>query len=62
MPSLLVKMGSQGIKGNDWGRGRDESTVIYCKNFFKCHNVPPVQQQYNNNNNNNNNNKKMDSH
>jgi hypothetical protein len=19
------------------------STVIYCKNFYKCHNVPPVQ-------------------
>jgi hypothetical protein len=20
------------------------STTIYCKNFCKCHNVPPVQQ------------------
>jgi hypothetical protein len=20
------------------------STMIYCKNFYKCHNVPPVQQ------------------
>jgi hypothetical protein len=21
------------------------STMIYCKNFYKCHNVPPAQQQ-----------------
>jgi hypothetical protein len=21
------------------------STMIYCKNFCKCHNVPPIQQQ-----------------
>jgi hypothetical protein len=20
----------------------ENSTVIYCKNFYKCHNVPPV--------------------
>jgi hypothetical protein len=20
------------------------STMIYCKNFGKCHNIPPVQQ------------------
>jgi hypothetical protein len=20
------------------------STIIHCKNFYKCHNVPPVQQ------------------
>jgi hypothetical protein len=24
------------------------STMICCKNFCKCHNVPPVQQQYDN--------------
>jgi hypothetical protein len=23
---------------------RVNSTVVYCKNFCKCHNVPPVQQ------------------
>jgi hypothetical protein len=22
------------------------ATMIYCENFFKCYNVPPVQQQY----------------
>jgi hypothetical protein len=27
-------------KEND---GRVNSTMIYCKNFGKCHNVPPVQ-------------------
>jgi hypothetical protein len=21
-----------------------KSTMIYCKNFYKCHNVPPAQQ------------------
>jgi hypothetical protein len=30
-----------GIKEND---GAVNSTMIYCKNFCKCHNVPPVQQ------------------
>jgi hypothetical protein len=24
------------------------STKIYCKNFCKCHNIPPVQQEYDN--------------
>jgi hypothetical protein len=24
------------------------STMIYCKNFCKYHNVPPVQQKYDN--------------
>jgi hypothetical protein len=32
------------IKENDGGVN---STMIYCKNFCKCHNAPPVQ--YNNN-------------
>jgi hypothetical protein len=22
-----------------------DSTMIYCKNFCKCHNVPPVQEK-----------------
>jgi hypothetical protein len=22
--------------------------LIYCKDFCKCHNVPPVKQQYDN--------------
>jgi hypothetical protein len=30
-----------GIKKNDGGMN---STVIYCKNFCKCHSVPPAQQ------------------
>jgi hypothetical protein len=25
------------------------STMIYCKNFYKCHNVPSIQLQYGNN-------------
>jgi hypothetical protein len=35
----------------EWGEGGKRrmkegvnSTRIYCKNFYKCHNVPPVQQ------------------
>jgi hypothetical protein len=32
-----------GIKEND---GRVNSTMIYCKNFCKCHNVPPIQQKF----------------
>jgi hypothetical protein len=23
---------------------RVNSTMIYCENFYKCHNAPPVQQ------------------
>jgi hypothetical protein len=34
-------MGNGGIKEND---GEVKSTIIYCKNFWKCHNVPPKQQ------------------
>jgi hypothetical protein len=30
-----------GIKEND---GEVNSSIIYCKNFCKCHNVSPVQQ------------------
>jgi hypothetical protein len=29
-----------GIKENDGGVN---STMIYCKTFCKCHNVPPIQ-------------------
>jgi hypothetical protein len=25
-------------------------TKMYCKHFYKCHNVPPVQKQYDNKN------------
>jgi hypothetical protein len=32
--------GGGDVKEND----RVISTMIYCKNFCKCHNVPPVQQ------------------
>jgi hypothetical protein len=30
-----------GIKENDEGVN---SSMIHCKNFCKCHNVPPTQQ------------------
>jgi hypothetical protein len=33
-------MGGGEIKENDGGVS---STMIYCKNFGKCHNVPPLQ-------------------
>jgi hypothetical protein len=34
-------IGGEGIKENDGGVN---STVKYCKNFCKCHNVLPVQK------------------
>jgi hypothetical protein len=34
-------MGRGEIKENNGG---GELTMIYCKNFGKCYNVPPVQQ------------------
>jgi hypothetical protein len=34
-------MGEGSIKENDGG---DSPTMIYCKNFSKCHNVSQVQQ------------------
>jgi hypothetical protein len=34
----IPEMGKGGIKENDGGVN---STMIYCKNFCKCHNVPP---------------------
>jgi hypothetical protein len=34
-------MGGRGIKKNGGGMN---STMVYCKNFCKCHNMPPVQQ------------------
>jgi hypothetical protein len=34
-------MAEWGMKENDEGVN---STMIYCKKFYKCHNVPPVQQ------------------
>jgi hypothetical protein len=33
-------MGVGEMKENDGGLN---STMIYCKNFYKCHNVTPVQ-------------------
>jgi hypothetical protein len=36
-------MGGKEIKEN--GAGEMISTMIYCKNFGKCHNVPPVHQE-----------------
>jgi hypothetical protein len=34
-------MGQGGIKENDGGVN---SILVHCKNFCKCHSVPPVQQ------------------
>jgi hypothetical protein len=34
-------IGEEEIKENDGGVN---SPVLFCKNFCKCHNVPPVQQ------------------
>jgi hypothetical protein len=34
-------MGRREIKESDGGVN---STIIYCENFCKCHNIPPVQQ------------------
>jgi hypothetical protein len=34
------KNGGMGINENDGG----SEFKIYCKHFYKCHNVPPVQQ------------------
>jgi hypothetical protein len=38
-------IGGEGIKENDGGNEFNyDTTMIYCKNFCKCHNVLPVQQ------------------
>jgi hypothetical protein len=34
-------IGAVGIKGMMEG---ENSTIIYCKNFYKCHNAPLAQQ------------------
>jgi hypothetical protein len=43
MRPVETLLGRQGRlnKEND---GIVNSTIIYCKNFGKCHNVPPIQQ------------------
>jgi hypothetical protein len=38
----IPEMGEEGDKGERWGGVN--STMIYCKNSTKCHNVPPVPQ------------------
>jgi hypothetical protein len=38
----ILGMGVKGIMENDRGVN---STMIYGKNFCKCHNILPVQQQ-----------------
>jgi hypothetical protein len=35
----VLGMGVRGNKGESWRR----NSTIYCKNFSKYHNVPPVQ-------------------
>jgi hypothetical protein len=37
----IVGIGEEWIKKNDGGVN---STMICCKNFYKCCNVPPTQQ------------------
>jgi hypothetical protein len=39
----ITWMGEGGMKEND-GVYHSLSSVINCKNFCKCHNVPQVQQ------------------
>jgi hypothetical protein len=39
----LFQEWGKGDKGGWWGVGVN-STMIYCKNFCKCHNISPVQQ------------------
>jgi hypothetical protein len=39
LAKTVTGMGEEGIKENDGGVN---STMIYCKNFCKCHNVPPA--------------------
>jgi hypothetical protein len=41
---IIPGMGAGGLKEDDGGVN---STMIYCKNFYKYHNAVPVQQQYN---------------
>jgi hypothetical protein len=39
-PVETSRNGEREIKEND---GEVNSAMIYCKNFGKCHNVPPAQ-------------------
>jgi hypothetical protein len=36
----VLRTGEEGKKENDGG---ENSTMIYCRNSDKCHNVPPLQ-------------------
>jgi hypothetical protein len=36
-------MGGGEIQENDGGVNSNMIYLIYCKNFCKCHNVPPAQ-------------------
>jgi uncharacterized protein (DUF433 family) len=40
----IPEMRQEGIKENDGGSEFNMIYLIYCKNFCKCHNVPPAQQ------------------
>jgi hypothetical protein len=37
----ILRMRGEGIKKIDGGMNL---TKIYCRHFYKCHSVPPVQQ------------------
>jgi hypothetical protein len=37
------KTGGMGDKGEQWGVNTTMMYLIYCKNFCKCHDVPPAQ-------------------
>jgi hypothetical protein len=47
-PSILTLQAIQkNVRSRDkgeWWRGWIQVYLIYCKNFCKCHNVPPAQQ------------------
>jgi hypothetical protein len=41
----IPRMGERGMKENDEEVNSRIIYLIYCKNFCKCHNVPPAQQE-----------------
>jgi hypothetical protein len=40
----LLKLFQEWRKGDKENDGGVNSSMIYCKNFCRCHNLPPVQQ------------------
>jgi hypothetical protein len=40
---LFEEWGEGEVKENGGGMNSSLTYLIYCKNFYKCHNVPPTQ-------------------